>query len=80
MQQQKAAKMNDVEVEIMRYFRRYDVGVGKVLFFATGPAKVHPAQFYHAMASLMRQGLVVKERHRGAYSLTPSGYRASLTA
>lgn len=72
--------MSDVEVEIMRYFRRYDVGVGKVLFFATGPAKAYPAQFGHAMASLVRRGMVVKERHRGAYSLTVRGYRASLSA
>jgi hypothetical protein len=72
--------MSNVELEIMRHFRRYDVGVGKVLFFATGPAKAHPSQFYHAMASLMEKGLVVKERHRGAYSLTPSGYKESLKA
>jgi hypothetical protein len=72
--------MSNVEVEIMRYFRRYDVGAGKVLFFDTGPAKAYPGQFQQAMASLVRQGLVVKERHHGAYSLTARGYRASLSA
>ena len=72
--------MSDVEVAIMRHFRIYDVGVGKLLCFATGPAKAHPSRFNHAMASLVRQGLVVKERHRGAYSLTARGYRASLSA
>ena len=72
--------MSDVEVEIMRHFRRYDVGVGKVLFFATGWAKANPNQFSHAMASLVRRGMVVKERHHGAYSLTDLGYQASLSA
>ncbi len=72
--------MTNVETDIMRYFRRFGVGIGKVLFFDTGPAKSHPTRFNSAMASLVRQGLVVKERHRCAYSLTPRGYEASLTA
>jgi len=73
--------MTDSETEIMRYFRRYRVGARKMLCFDTGPAKTRSPQFYHAMASLVRNGLVVEEqRRRGAYSLTPSGYRASLSA
>jgi hypothetical protein len=72
--------MSDVEIEIMQYFRRFDVGVGQVLFFDTGPAKAHPTQFNHAMESLVRRGMVIKERHRGAYSLTARGYRKSLLA
>jgi hypothetical protein len=72
--------MSKVETEIMRHFRRYSVGVGKILFFDTGPARAHPTQFRDAMASLVRRGMVVEERHHGAYSLTPLGYQASLSA
>jgi hypothetical protein len=72
--------MTDSEAEIMRYFRRFDVGVGQMLFFDTGPAHADPARFHHAMGSLIRRGLVVQERRRGAYSLTQRGYRASLSA
>ena len=72
--------MTDSEREIMCYFRRYRIGASEMLFFSTGPAKAHPQQFYHAMTSLVRSGMVVKERHPHAYSLTPLGYRASLSA
>lgn len=72
--------MTEPETEILCYFRRYSVGVGKMLFFNTGPAKARPAQFQRAMASLMREGLVIEERRRDAYSLTPRGYQASRSA
>jgi hypothetical protein len=72
--------MTTSEHEIMRYFRRFDVGVGEMLFFDTGPARVDPSKFHNAMGSLIRQGLVVEERPKGAYSLTDRGYRISLTA
>jgi DNA-binding IclR family transcriptional regulator len=70
--------MTDSEVEIMRHFRNYLVGEGEMLFFESGAAKSQPSEFHRAMASLVRSGLVVAERRRGAYSLTPRGYRASL--
>jgi hypothetical protein len=72
--------MTRSETEIMRYFRRFDVSAGEMLFFDTGPARANPSGFQNAMVSLIRQGLVVRERPKGAYSLTDSGYRASLTA
>lgn len=74
------SSMTDTELEILRYFRRYHIGVGEMLFFDTGPAKSHPAKFHRAMESLVRVGLVMEERPRGAYSLTARGYRASLSA
>jgi hypothetical protein len=49
-----------------------------MLCFPTGFAKVEAAAFQRAMQSMIRRGLVVPERHRGAYSLTERGYRASL--
>jgi hypothetical protein len=72
--------MSDSEVEIMRYFRRFDVRVGQMLFFDTGPQRADAARFYQAIESLIQRGLVVEERPHCAYSLTRSGYRASLSA
>src|SRR5687768_17826034 len=72
--------MTRSETEIMRHFRRFEVGVGQMLFFDTGPARAEPASFHSAMTALIRQGLVVEERPRGAYSLTESGYIASLAS
>ena len=72
--------MTTAEIEIMLYFRQYDVGIGQMLFFYSGLAKSHPPKFHQAMASLMRNGLVIEERYRAAYSLTPRGFQASRTA
>jgi hypothetical protein len=72
--------MTSSETEIMRYFRRYDVGAGQMLFFDTSPASNDGAAFAHAMDALIRRGLVVQERPRCAYSLTDLGYRASRSA
>ncbi len=71
--------MTNPETEIMRYFRRFDIGVGEMLFFDTGPARTNPDGFLDAMDSLIRRGLVVRERPQCAYSLTHLGYRASLS-
>ena len=68
--------MTNPEREIMCYFRRYRIQASEMLFFSTGPAKANPQQFYHAMTSPRRSGMVVKERHPHAYSLTQLGYRA----
>ena len=72
--------MTDCETAIMLYFRRYDVGAGQMLFFDTGPARGDADAFDRAMGDLIRRGLVVRERPQFAYSLTDSGYRASLAA
>jgi DNA-binding PadR family transcriptional regulator len=70
--------MSKPEALIMRHFRNYRAGVGEMLFFESGLAKTHPPEFYDAMSSLVRNGLVVEEQRRGAYSLTARGYKASL--
>jgi hypothetical protein len=72
--------MTESEAQIMRYFRRFDVGVGQMLFFDTGPARTDAAGFHEAMGSLIRRGLVVQERPQCAYSLTQRGLRAALSA
>jgi hypothetical protein len=72
--------MNQAEADILRFFRTYGVKSNEMLFFNCGMAKSHPPQFKRAMQSMMQRGLVVQERHRNAYSLTASGYRASLSA
>ena len=72
--------MSDSETEIMQYFRRYRVEARQMLCFDTGPAKGRSSKFHAAMNSLIGRGLVVAEQHRGAYSLTPRGYKVSQTA
>lgn len=69
--------MTDPEAEIMSQFRRYLVREGQMLFFPPGAAQSHTASFQRAIESLIRDGLLIQERHRHAYSLTRSGYRAS---
>ena len=38
------------------------------------------SKFVAAMSSLIESGLVTRERHRNAYSLTDNGYAASRSA
>ncbi len=64
----------------MALFRTYAVEPHQMLCFPTGFAKCGPAAFNSAMQSMIRRGLVIEERHRGAYSLTQRGYRASQRA
>lgn len=71
--------MTASEAKIMRLFRQYRADPCRMVFFNAGPAKAHPASFHAAMTSLIDGGLVVRERRRDAYSLTPQGYRASLS-
>ena len=70
----------DSEAEILRLFRSYRVRASEMLFFNQGINKTRPVQLTRALESLVERGLVVKERHRDAYSLTTRGYRASLVA
>ncbi len=72
--------MRVAEWDILRFFRRYQVGPAEMLFFGPKDRKVAAGSFRSAMGSLIEQGLVVKERPEQAYSLTTAGYRASLLA
>ena len=61
-------------------FRTYVVEPNQMLCFPSGLAKCEAAAFDSAMQSMIRRGLIIQERPRGAYSLTKRGYRASLRA
>ena len=73
-------RTNESEAEILRLFRSYRVRASEMLFFNQGVTKARPAHLSRALQSLVDRGLVVKERHPDAYSLTDRGYRASLVA
>jgi hypothetical protein len=69
--------MSEAENDILRLFRRYQVGEAEMLFFTGGLA--NPSRkFKTAMQSLIERGMVIKERRQDAYSLTTTGFRASL--
>lgn len=70
--------MTSSEADIMRHFRRYLASEGEMVFFNKGVEK-RPPSFERAIASLIRDGLIIKERPQNAYSLTQRGYEASLT-
>ena len=70
--------MNEAELGILRVFRKYSVGAHQMLFVQTGFARPETSEFKEALESMIRRRLIVAERHRGAYSLTRRGYRASL--
>ncbi len=70
--------MTPSECAILNFFRRYDIGPAEMLFFNPFDFKLPMAPFNTAIESLVRRGLIVKERHKLAYSLTPHGYDVSL--
>ena len=70
--------MSTAELDILRFFRHYQVGPAEMLFFSPGDCKVAARHFTNAMRSLISKDLVVKERPDRAYSLTDTGYRLSL--
>ena len=70
--------MTKSESSILAFFRRFDVGPEEMLFFNTAYSKTHDNDFKSAMRSLIRKGMVMKDRPAHAYSLTMTGYRASL--
>jgi predicted transcriptional regulator len=72
--------MTDIEKKIMRYFRQYRIGAHEMLFFNGILANASSTRFQSAMDSLIRNGLVIKERRKGAYSLTNDGFVASQSA
>jgi hypothetical protein len=72
--------MTKTERDIMRHFRQYHIGVNEMLCFNTTMANSNSPKFQSAMTALIRTGMVVKERHRHAYSLTPDGFTLSMSA
>jgi predicted transcriptional regulator len=72
--------MTQTERDIMRHFRQYHIGVNEMLCFNTTMANSNSPKFQSAMTALIRTGMVVKERHRHAYSLTPDGFTLSMSA
>ncbi len=72
--------MTKTERDILRHFRQYRIGINEMLCFNTTMANSNSPKFQSAMSSLIRDGLVVKERHRHAYSLTPHGFTTSMSA
>jgi hypothetical protein len=71
--------MTQSEKDIMRHFRQYHIGVNEMLCFNTKLAKSNASEFQMAMTTLIRSGLVIKERRQHAYSLTAEGFVASLS-
>ena len=71
--------MTPNECAILTFFRQYDIGPSQMLFFNPGDCKLGAGSFRTGMESLMKRGLVVKERHKLAYSLTRPGYDLAVT-
>ena len=75
----KASLISAEEASILRLFRSYGVRANEMLFFNRNSGKDHSPRFNQAMRSMVERGLVIPEqRHRDAYSLSTSGYEASL--
>jgi hypothetical protein len=72
--------MTDQERQILRYFKKYRIGANEMLFFNTNVANSGSPKFNTAMDSLIRNGLVIRERRRNAYSLTDDGFAVSQSA
>jgi hypothetical protein len=72
--------MTQTERDILRHFRTYHIGVNEMLCFNTTMSTSNSTKFQSAINALVRDGLVVKERLRGAYSLTPEGFTQSMSA
>ncbi len=69
--------MTAAEAAIFAFFRRYQIGPCEMLFFNPCDCKLPEKHFDTAMQSLLRRGLVTKERPKAAYSLTQEGYDKS---
>lgn len=65
--------LSKAEQSLLAVFRKFRVGQGEMLCFFGPTLDKHR----RALASLTDQGMLVKERFRGGYALTPSGYAAS---
>jgi len=66
--------MDDIEISILAFFRRYRIHPAEMLFFNAHDCKLQDKPFLAAMEALIRRGMVVKERPGQAYSLTKEGY------
>ena len=67
------------EAKILQSFRTYGVKANEMLFFNGSAGKGQSPAFGRAMQAMVDRGLVLRDhRHREAYSLSDSGYRASL--
>jgi RIO-like serine/threonine protein kinase len=71
--------MTTAERRILSLFRRYRVGPTEMLFVNFRDCRVTAEGFVSAMRRLIENGMVVKEPHKQAYSLTQAGYDASRT-
>jgi len=69
--------MTATEWRILSLFRRYQVGPAEMLFVNSRDCRVTAERFIAAMRRLIDSGMVVKEHHHQAYSLTRAGYEAS---
>jgi hypothetical protein len=69
--------MNEAELNILRMFRVYEVEADQMLFFQSGFGAPETEEFSRTIQSMIGRGFVVRERRRGAYSLTSRGYRES---
>ena len=58
-------------LHVLAIFRRYQVGVGQMLFINSPPG-----QLRSGLANLINAGLVQRERPKDAYSLTEQGFAA----
>jgi len=64
--------LSKAEQSLLAVFRKFRVGQGEMLCFFGPTLDKHR----RALASLTDQGMLVKERFRGGYALTRSGYAA----
>jgi predicted transcriptional regulator len=60
------------ERDVLNVFRNYQITPGQLLCFSGSTLKKHQ----HALRRLVERNMVIKERFKGAYSLTQSGYHA----
>ena len=63
--------LNRSEIKVLRTFRQYCLTPGKMLCFFGPSLKQHQT----ALAKLTEKDLLVKERFKGAYSLTTAGFQ-----
>jgi hypothetical protein len=66
--------LSKAEATLLAVFRKFRVGQGEMLCFFGPTLDKHR----RALASLTDQGMLVKERFRGGYALTPTGFAAML--
>lgn len=68
--------MSIAEESLLAVFRAYRMDEGKMLCFFGAALERH----HQALAQLTDRGLLVKERFRGGYALTASGFAAMIAS